>query len=157
MSTEINTRGMVRSKAPGFPAGNDNECLTKSDITITEKALVNGSYGNNECPVIEDVVKAEIHPLQSEITIKRGTAGIINLSGYLQEIEILRLSSGVNSVDINKALHVGEYYQAIFSLITFNGDSISFSIPAIIVSPIVKYTFSVDGREYKITVTATFE
>lgn len=56
MSTEINTRGMVRSKAPGFPAGDDNECLTKSEITITEKALVNGSYGDNECPVIDNVL-----------------------------------------------------------------------------------------------------
>lgn len=157
MSTEINTRGMVRSKASGFPAGNDNECLTKAEITSTGKALVNGSYGDNECPVIDDVVRTEIRPLQSEITIKRGGAGIINLSGYLQEITLLRLSSGVNSVDINKVLYVGEYYQAIFSLITFNGNSISFSIPAIVISPIVKYTFSVDGKEYTITTTATIE
>lgn len=59
MSTEINTRGMVRSKAPGFPSGNDAECLSRPEITTTGKALVNGSYGDNECPVIEDVVKKE--------------------------------------------------------------------------------------------------
>lgn len=58
MSTEINTRGMVRSKVASFPAGNETECLTKSEITSTGKALVNGSYGDNECPVIDDIQPA---------------------------------------------------------------------------------------------------
>lgn len=59
MSTEINTRGMVRSKAPGFPAGNDNECLRKAEIINTGKALVNSTYGDNECPVIDNIVPSK--------------------------------------------------------------------------------------------------
>ena len=59
MSTEINTRGMVRSKVSSFPAGSDAECLSKLEITGTGKALVNGSYGDNECPVIDDVLPAK--------------------------------------------------------------------------------------------------
>lgn len=59
MSTEINTRGMVHSKVPGFPAGNDNECLSKTEITATGRALVNGSYGDNECPGIDFIVSAK--------------------------------------------------------------------------------------------------
>lgn len=70
MSTEINTRGMVRSKAPGFPAGNDAECLSKSEITATGRALVNGSYGDNECPTIEDIAE-----VRAQIGVNFATSG----------------------------------------------------------------------------------
>lgn len=52
---EINTRGMVRLKAPGFPAGNDNECLSKSEILVSYFTKVGGNYGANECPLIDDI------------------------------------------------------------------------------------------------------
>lgn len=153
MSTEINTRGMIRSKISSFPVGNDNECLSKSEITTTEKALVHGSYGDNECPVIDDVVRAEIRPLQSEITIKRGNTGIVSLSGYLQEITLLRLSANNASMNINKVLKPGEYEQTLFAKITFNGNSISFLVAAIAPKGKAEYTFDIDGKEQVITVT----
>lgn len=153
MSTEINTRGMVRSKVASFPTGNDTECLSKSEITSTGKTLVNGSYGDNECPVIEDVVKAEIHPLQSEITIKLRETGVINLSGYLQEITLLLIIGNGQTININKLLKVGEPYNTFATVITFNGNSISFEAPIFVVAPMTKYTFNIDGKEYTITVT----
>lgn len=55
MSTEINTRGMIRAKISSFPSGNDNECMTKAEIIGTNLAIVNGSYGDNECPILDDV------------------------------------------------------------------------------------------------------
>lgn len=55
MSTEINTRGMIRAKISPFPSGNDNECMTKAEIIGSNVAIVNGSYGDNECPVLDDV------------------------------------------------------------------------------------------------------
>lgn len=67
MSTEINTRGMVRSKVSGFPSENDNECLAKAEILATRKAIVNGNYGDNEYPVIDDVVKKD--PIVNLITV----------------------------------------------------------------------------------------
>ena len=56
MSTEINTRGLIRAKISGFPTGNDAECMTKAEILSTGMALVNGTYSDNECPMIDDVV-----------------------------------------------------------------------------------------------------
>lgn len=59
MSSEIATWGMIRAKMPAFPApaaGQDNECLTKSEILNMEGVEVNGNYDDNECPVIEHVV-----------------------------------------------------------------------------------------------------
>lgn len=53
---EIATRGMIRAKVSGFSSGNDNECLTKAEILATGGARVTGSYGDNECPVIDDVL-----------------------------------------------------------------------------------------------------
>lgn len=156
MSTEINTRGMVRSKISGFPAGSDAECLSKSQITATGEALVNGFYGDNECPVIEDVVKAEIHPLQSEITIKLRETGVINLSGYLQEITLLLIIGNGQTININKLLKVGEPYNTFATVITFNGNSISFEAPIFVVAPMARYTFNIDGKEYTITVTVIF-
>lgn len=57
MSTEINTRGMVRSKVASFPAGNDAECLSKTEILSQsgQDAYIGGSYGNTECARIDDV------------------------------------------------------------------------------------------------------
>lgn len=154
MSTEINTRGTVRSKVLGFPSGNDAECLSKSEITATGRALVNGSYGDNECPVIEDVVKAEIHPLQSEITIKRGTADIINLSGYISEILLVKLYTNGIEVNQNRIITVGETLLLIIVSCVFTGNAIEFHAP-IQAPPAtnVRLLFNIDGREYKITVT----
>lgn len=56
---EINTRGIVRLKVPSFPSGNDAECLSKSEITATGRALVNSTYGDNECPVIDNIVPSK--------------------------------------------------------------------------------------------------
>lgn len=59
MSSEIATWGMIRAKVPAFPAptaGRENECLTKAEILATGGARVTGSYGDNECPVIDDVL-----------------------------------------------------------------------------------------------------
>lgn len=53
---EIATRGMIRAKVSGFSSGNDNECLTKAEILAAGGARVTGSYGDNECPVIDDVL-----------------------------------------------------------------------------------------------------
>lgn len=53
---EINTRGAIRSKISEFPSGSDSECLTKTQIISTGAAIVNGSYGDNECPVIDNVL-----------------------------------------------------------------------------------------------------
>lgn len=59
MSTEINTRGMVRSKVANFPAGNDNECLSQAEILSSGVAKVNGSYGSYECVMIDDVMNSK--------------------------------------------------------------------------------------------------
>lgn len=76
---EINTRGAVRSKVSGFPAGNDNECLSKTEITATNTAVVNGSYGNTECPMREDITENVIEIkdhvlLVDNITIPKGNS-----------------------------------------------------------------------------------
>lgn len=53
---EINTRGMIRAKISSFPSGNDTECLSKTEVLATNTAVINGSYGNTECPAIEDII-----------------------------------------------------------------------------------------------------
>lgn len=59
--SEIATWSMIRSKIPSFPAptsGRDNECLTKSEILAKggENVRVEGSYGNGECVMLDNVL-----------------------------------------------------------------------------------------------------
>lgn len=57
MSTEINTRGGIRSKISSFPSGNDSECLSKQEIQNAGGSTleISGSYGNAECVVLDDI------------------------------------------------------------------------------------------------------
>ena len=57
MSTEINTRGGIRSKISSFPSGNDSECLSKQEIQSAGGSTleISGSYGNAECVVLDNI------------------------------------------------------------------------------------------------------
>ena len=60
MSTEIATWNMIRSKIPTFPSpssGRGNECLTKTEIQSLGGLYVAiaGSYGNNECVILDNI------------------------------------------------------------------------------------------------------
>lgn len=59
--SEVATWSMIRSKISSFPApssGRGNECLTKSEIVSMggENLRINGSYGNNECVMLDDIL-----------------------------------------------------------------------------------------------------
>lgn len=59
--SEIATWSMIRSKISSFPAptsGRGNECLTKSEIISLggENVRVEGTYGNAECVMLDDVL-----------------------------------------------------------------------------------------------------
>lgn len=56
---EIATRGMIRAKISSFPTGNDNECLTKSEIIGTRVAIVDGNFSEYECVDIESIASAK--------------------------------------------------------------------------------------------------
>ena len=59
--SEVATREMIRAKISSFPSGNDTECLSKAEALATTEALINGSYGDAECPVIDDVKGANVY------------------------------------------------------------------------------------------------
>lgn len=96
---EINTRGMLRAKIAGFPTGNDAECMTKSEILATGLALVNGTYSDNECPMIDDVV-GNVVTNRWEFYTAVGTLtwninGDINEKSTLVTCNYLTLTNGV--------------------------------------------------------------
>lgn len=67
---EIATWAMIHAKIPSFPAptsGHENECLTKSEITSKGGVRVNGSYGNSECVMLDDI---ELHVFTQEIVFR---------------------------------------------------------------------------------------
>lgn len=58
MLNEINTVGDIQDRFGNYWSGyHVSQCLTKAEILTNSDFRVNGDYGNNECPKIDDIVK----------------------------------------------------------------------------------------------------
>lgn len=100
MSEEINTRAMLRAKLGSFPAGNDEECMSKSEILATGLANVVGNYLDNECPKIDDVIKKNVVTNRWDFYTSVGTLswninGDINEKSTLVTCNYLTITNGV--------------------------------------------------------------
>lgn len=180
MSTEINTRGAIRSKMPSFPAptsGHENECLTKSEI-IVGAFTVYGNYGQNEYPLLDDVGftigngthnlhicihfgSPSIPDIEMDVSGKVTSSGGDTLLGFVINTSEFAYESYPGEMYTGSLRMVASYYietnETVLLSFTFPG----FNNPASLLSPISfsngSFTLSLGGSNINmITITSTF-
>lgn len=118
MSTEINTRRVVRSMMSTFPSGNDAECLTKQVLLSDSSNLMNVSGGDAECAPMDAIgfksypciSRTDKAPLSNGLLLDapRGKDTYVYLAGYVNEITIVKYSFSSFTQSVNSTLTDGQ-------------------------------------------------
>lgn len=167
MSTEINTRGMVRNVFSTFPSGNDAECLTKQTLLSGSGNLMNVSGGDTECVPLADI-GFKAYPCKSQTDkaplggnfiahIAESNHNYIWLSSAIRLVSSIAVTiSGVDSPNSANNIAVGEESVTYPGIVLKNeGDKIDlYGYKGLIVPTGVNLTvrFEIEGIEYAINV-----
>lgn len=167
MSTEINTRGMVRSMFSTFPSGNDAECLTKQTLLSGSSNLMNVSGGDTECVPLEAIgfkaypckSQTDKAPLGNNFTARIAGANhnYIWLSSAVRLVSSIAMTiGGLDTPNSANNIAVGEESVTYPGIVLKNeGDKIDlYGYKGLIVPTGMNLMvrFEIDGMEYTINI-----
>lgn len=109
MANEINTVGAIQDKFGGYwVEWPRSQCLTKAEILASNVFIVNGSYGDTECPRMDDIAKG-IFPIASYRTYGKTNSSsdrniLKDLTGHGYDMTLYNFSYSGTSGYVNGGL-----------------------------------------------------